>query len=600
MSALGLPSKLEILLLSSLLLYSMSALLLIPFALIGLLPLVRKHVFRLIAICAILPGVILGSLSLLLVDNFTYTVFSFGIVTSQTWIRGIYGVLFLIAVALWWFYVTRKIGEITWTRSSTLVQKVVISGLVLSFLAPAPIVAYRVFNQHQRNPIKLFASGSRPNVLIITTDGLSATNLSVYGYERKTTPNLEKLARSSLVAENAFANASSTTGSLVSLYTSKSPFRTRVLYPPDVLRGADAYQHLPGILKSLGYYNAQFTVPHYADALTQNVLDGFDIINGRDVSEIGSISTFNHFMPINEANFIHELYQRLVERLGHIFYIADTENPYSQVTQPAKRIADLVKIRKSLKLLETSSNPVFIHIHLMGTHGPLWHPEKQIYSSGQDVNQQEPWNVDFYDDSIRGFDKSIGMMIKELTRKGLLENTIIIIGSDHGKKWDSLQRIPLLIRFPHGAHTGVIKVNVQNMDIAPTILDFLGLNKPEWMDGESLYKIGSTQRPIMTAMNANFLLVSNGDSLLQTDQAKVAPPFYQFSTISSINCQRWDQLWLLDHILDIGEIDAHTSPCREGDLIGEERAFNLFVDYLKAYDFDVSSLKDYGKISIKP
>jgi len=208
--------------------------------------------------------------------------------------------------------------------------------------------------------------------------------------------------------------------------------------------------------------------------------------------------------------------------------------------------------------------------------------------------------VDFYDDSIRGFDKSIGMMIKELTRKGLLENTIIIIGSDHGKKWDSLQRIPLLIRFPHGAHTGVIKVNVQNMDIAPTILDFLGLNKPEWMDGESLYKIGSTQRPIMTAMNANFLLVSNGDSLLQTDQAKVAPPFYQFSTISSINCQRWDQLWLLDHILDIGEIDAHTSPCREGDLIGEERAFNLFVDYLKAHDFDVSSLKDYGKISIKP
>ena len=83
MSILGFPQKLEILVFSSLLLYALSALFLIPLALAGWLPVTRKSGRVLVAIGAVVPGVILGSLTLLLLDNFTYTVFSFGIVTSQ-------------------------------------------------------------------------------------------------------------------------------------------------------------------------------------------------------------------------------------------------------------------------------------------------------------------------------------------------------------------------------------------------------------------------------------------------------------------------------------------------------------------------------------
>ena len=472
--------------------------------------------------------------------------------------------------------------------------------LALFLLVPVPAIIFRLYNTSRPNKIELNSAGARPNILIITSDGISATHLSLYGYERQTTPNLEKLATSSLVAENAFANAGSTTGSVVSMYTGKLPFRTKVLYPPDILRGADAYQHLPGILKSLGYYNAQFTVPHYADAAKLNLLEGFDLINGREATEIGSVSTLNQFMPINEANFFNELYQRLVSRLGFIFHVADMENPYKQVTRPAKRIEDLLKIHKAIKLLQTSNQPVFIHIHLMGTHGPQWYPAEQLFSAGQDVNHQKLWNGDFYDDSIREFDQSIGSVIKELKRKNLLEKTIIIIGSDHGEKWDNLQRIPMLIHFPDNAFSGNITVNVQNLDLAPTILDYMGLKKPEWMDGESLLEIGDSQRPILTTMISGSNFESIGNDLLQTDQHQAGPPFYQFDTLSIINCQRWDRLWLHDRMLEVGEIGGHTAPCKEGDLLTREQALELIVDYLKGNNFDVSSIEDSKTISNKP
>ena len=83
MSALGFPTKLGILIFSSALLFALASFLLFPLLLAGILPMVRRYTYQLTAIGAIIPAVILASLSLLLVDNFTYTIFTFGIVTSR-------------------------------------------------------------------------------------------------------------------------------------------------------------------------------------------------------------------------------------------------------------------------------------------------------------------------------------------------------------------------------------------------------------------------------------------------------------------------------------------------------------------------------------
>ena len=68
----------------------------------------------------------------------------------------------------------------------------------------------------------------------------------------------------------------------------------------------------------------------------------------------------------------------------------------------------------------------------------------------------------------------------------MLNSTLIVIFSDHPQKWKTYVRVPLLMRFPDASRTGVINQNVQLLDLAPTIIDWLGGAPPEWMQGLSL------------------------------------------------------------------------------------------------------------------
>jgi len=111
---------------------------------------------------------------------------------------------------------------------------------------------------HQTNKKNVFwgnqtenANTELPNFFLITADGLNADHMSIYGYERKTTPFLDRWENQSSLVENGFTNSAKTTGSLISTITGKYPSDTRVLFPPDVLKNENSYQHLPQILKVL-------------------------------------------------------------------------------------------------------------------------------------------------------------------------------------------------------------------------------------------------------------------------------------------------------------------------------------------------------------
>lgn len=80
-------------------------------------------------------------------------------------------------------------------------------------------------------------------------------------------------------------------------------------------------------------------------------------------------------------------------------------------------------------------------------------------------------------------------MINELIEEGSYDNTILVIGSDHGQRFTTNKKIPLIIHFSNNEFSGVVFSNVQNIDIAPTILDYLHIHRPPWMSGESLLSI---------------------------------------------------------------------------------------------------------------
>ncbi|MBN1537559.1 MAG: sulfatase-like hydrolase/transferase [Anaerolineales bacterium] len=587
MSALSFTKKVEVLLFSSSLLAIGCCLILLIFAGISSFPILRTHHKAMVRIGALLPAGILASAILLLVDNFSYTMFNYGIVSTEGYIRGLYALAFTLVFGLCTKYVWTKLdfeNHITTHRKSQKWLNRSLSGVILlSFIIPVAIndFGYREKNTTTSQILK------KPHIFIINADGVSSTNVSVYGYERDTTPRIRELAETSLVADNAFSNSGNTAGSIICTFTSKYPTKTRLLYPPNILRDDDAYQHLPGILRTQGYYAVQMSVPHYGDAYTLNLLNAFDTANGREMAVSNQLVKINQYMPTDFAYFIYEIMNRLVDRLRHIFYIKTMTNPFDMVMNDPDNVVDQIKIDNTIKLIRKSDKPLFVHIHVMGTHGPKFYPQNQVFSKDQDYDTQENWSVDFYDDSILNFDRQVGEIMDALAKKDLLDDSILIISSDHGQQYITSKRIPLIIHFPNGEYAGKIETNVQNIDIAPTILDYLGVEIPFWMQGQTLLQANLNQRPIFSVRSTQAETDETGKFVLEH-----IPYFDQFWKISVMYCQKFYTFNLKTYEMYTGEVEGYIDPCRESELITDAEAFRLMRDRLEEDGFDVSPLND--------
>ncbi|HET9913494.1 MAG TPA: sulfatase-like hydrolase/transferase [Anaerolineales bacterium] len=592
MNDLSLARQLQIFLVLGALLVSLCFLSLLPLLISSLFPFLRRYTNLIIKLGGLLPAMVFAILILIMVDNFTYTVFKWGIVSSKGWTRGLYGLGFLLTIFLCYRSVLKALLRLSWRNriwgmAPKRIFRLLAGALVLSFSLLA------LSSQKQAASLstdKTAKVKQRPHILVLTADGMDATHTSIYGYERDTTPHLRALAKSSLVAENAFANAGKSPGSVVSMYTSKYPAQTRMLFTPDILQGTDAYEHLPGILRSQGYKTVQITVPYYLDARILNIVDGFDEIKMSSAAPSELLTRIGKVLPSDHALFADEILKRAVDRIRHIFFIRQMENPYLQVTAFYARRVDIERWVYLRQELQTAKQPLFVHVHAMVTHGQDFFPMEQNFSLGQSIADQQPWSDDFYDDSILDFDKNVGELVNELMKLGLLENTILIIGSDHGKQWDQLHRLPLIIRFPHGQYAGRVQANVQNLDIAPTLLDYLGLDQPDWMRGQSLIASELDQRPIFGVSSVETERVD--DSRIIVIPEKVKPPFYQFGDISLIYCQTWYKLDLTNLGWKTGNVEGSTAACPPGSEISEQQAFEWIVQHLEENGFDVSSLEN--------
>lgn len=317
------------------------------------------------------------------------------------------------------------------------------------------------------------------DVLVISTDGLDAAHMSVYGARRDTTPFLRAHRSEFQVFENAFTNNGNTTGSITSMLTGQHPLSTGVVYPPDALSADQARFTLPQLLRARGYWTENWAVPHYADAHDQNLVGAFDRDNGDESPLVASV-------PVGAGTahwFLREAAADLNDLVRDVLTIEEMDNPYAQVaTVAGNTLTDEERFYGVMAALDRPE-PTFVHAHFMGTHGPSFRLERQVFSTG---DQEEPWDPDFYDDAIRQFDQYLERIYDQLVATGGLEETLIIVTSDHGQHYEPTTRIPLMIRYPDQAIDGVETVNVQRLDIAPTVLDVLGFQAPRWMAGTSL------------------------------------------------------------------------------------------------------------------
>ncbi len=542
----------------------------------------------------------------LLIDNFIYSILKVGVVNSGGWGRLTYSLLLV-----WLFRRSVHLVEVhlerirhhglpPWRRRLALT--------VLSLGASMAVLEWTSTSWTNWRPEAVTAKIRRPNIVFVAADGLEAEVLSAYGYPIPTTPFLSSFSREMMFFENAFAPAAKTTGSTSALLSGILPTRSKLGYPPQVMPKALAYRHLPAILRANGYTGFQQSIRHYADSADMNMQGGFERANGRTVAlaDAGPLMQPLIYVFNAEIQFAFQLYERLASRLLHILGVRPMLDPFQmvKVNRGLGPEEDRKTIRDAIRFIdEAGDRPFFMHLHLMSTHcctyegGGAHFQEVQI-PAGSEMSGERRRQLLGRLNLIRDADSRIEELVDHLRMKGLLDETIVVVSSDHSAEWSSLYRLPLMIRFPRGENRGRVVRNTSFVDVAPTLLEYVGLPVPDWMDGRSVFSTLSKSelrtgkaagRPIFTVdqfQYRQFKLKGLGGHLSQ--MTNPGPPLFGFGKVALIQCHLWRRLDLLSGKLDSGVIRGHTDPCPESGLVSDDAARTLLLEHLRSEGFVIS------------
>lgn len=539
----------------------------------------------------VIPAIILSFTAFLMLDNFSYTMFGIASHSASTLASQSY---YWMMIALFLIYFMGKLahenasGGIIHRYIRQLFQLMLVL-LGLSFLSL--VVSY-----HQ--PLSTEPGVKLPpikddlaNIIFFAADGVNSDNMSIYGYERVTTPFMDSIAHESMLYKNHWTNSAQTTGAVGSLLSGKHPTRTKVIFRPDTFTGQDMFQHLPGILKELGYYNIDISLRHYIDSEDLKMRNAFDYANHRLLNNNYSfVGSFVLLRWPSSVQFIEDNWQRLYQRLAHLSGYASMLNPHLLVNQGAgvpSHLSDIDRINQLKYQILHAPKPFFANVHLLGPHGSKFDYEKPVFT--QTKEQARHWMTDHYDNAIYQWDAYSREIYQLLDDLGELDNTLLIFSSDHGEEHKINKTLPLIIRYPNQEHTGSVTLASQRMDIAPTVLSYLGVTPPPWMDGHSLLSRSKDAYPIFIARTSNKQLINPGKWKVTTN---LMPPFYSLGTISMAYC---GILYSVDinnihHPLpSYQRVHAKSASCPAVDL-APGLAYGMIFTHLKDMGYDIAQL----------
>jgi len=281
---------------------------------------------------------------------------------------------------------------------------------------------------------------------------------------------------------------------------------------------------------------------------------------------------------------IDRMSERMAIRFEHIWKNKPMPNPLAAVNQPDSRwIRDPKRMQEIQRAIENAKRPFFLNVHLMGTHGTTFKPRKRVYSN--EADQPKQWSIDGYDDAIIDFDRYVKETYALLDNAGLLDSTILIVSSDHGFKHNALDRLPMLLRLPGAEPSGSIHGNTQRLDIAPTILDVLGVQAPGWMEGESMLNSGTMKygdRYIFAAgSSSDKAPVGNFWSITHS-----IAPWYSLGRLFLVYCNQGFILDITTMQVESTLISGSTMNCEKP--LGVEQAKQIMFTHLreKGYAWD--------------
>jgi arylsulfatase A-like enzyme len=352
------------------------------------------------------------------------------------------------------------------------------------------------------------------NVLLIVWDTVRAQNLSLYGYGRPTTPNLERLAARGVQFRHAFATSSWTLPSHASLFTGRWPHELSAGWKTPL---DDTHATLAGRLDSLGYDTAGFVANLDYCSRETGLARGFAHyedypMNGWEV--------FSRYVGLGRRVDPFSIAIVLGTLAGGRGGGARPLIPISK--EHAKGAADIDRgFLDWLSWQRTRNRPFFAFLNYNDAHTPYEAPDDSAPGFGlrpsswherlvlQQWNSLDKMKVayhvvqmanDLYDDSIADLDRRLGVLLEELERRGVLDETVVVVTSDHGEHlgdhllffhgcslYRQLVEVPLVIVDPKRIPAGrAVAEPVSLRDLPATVLDLLGLERDSPFPGRSL------------------------------------------------------------------------------------------------------------------
>lgn len=322
----------------------------------------------------------------------------------------------------------------------------------------------------------------KPNIIFIFIDAARADHFSCYGHKNKTTPQIDRIAREGVVYENAISPAGWTLPAVTSMFTGTHVSRHGVNNENHVL--TEDLPLMPEILKRAGYETVGFCTNDWISDAT------------------GLTRGFSEFHDYQYSRFIHK-----AKRFINSLIIKGKDSWGYAINKDIKKWMKNYSYQK----------PFFMFVHYNELHLPYQLPKpfntrflptgmsyeeaskvnqdpKAYYAGAVEMSQQDfEISKNLYDCALGCIDHRIGEVYEYLKNLGQLDDTLIIITSDHGESlgehqhfdhyyvlYEALLKIPLILRYPKSFPAGTrYQELVQTLDFLPTFKEMLGLHDPE-------------------------------------------------------------------------------------------------------------------------
>ncbi|MDO8528980.1 MAG: sulfatase [Nanoarchaeota archaeon] len=328
------------------------------------------------------------------------------------------------------------------------------------------------------------------NIIFIIIDALRPKNLSLFGYHKETDKNLKILSKESILFRNNFSSSNSTAPAVTSMLTGKYSRNHGIIHqlpytkPEEINKFNEVTKFwFPEYLKNLGYETIAI------DWIGMWFKKGFDYYGEGEEKE----DYVEPLAPFRPAKEITDLAMEKMSQAQKPFFLLlhfwDTHFPFPNTKYSGE--GDETDIENMLGSIKGEKQREYLRKRIIG---------KKLYSL-QGMEEK-------YDLSIIDVDKEIGRIYDFLKSRNLFDDTILFVMGDHGTNlteheiyfsssglYDGSIHTPMITHFP-GISAKEINGFVQNVDIIPSILDYLHLQTEEKFDGKSFLPLIINNIPI--------------------------------------------------------------------------------------------------------